>query len=68
VAEALARSAGRPGAITSISRAQARETMGPIADAFALDQRISSRKATDALGWAPRHLDPLAELATPPVG
>jgi hypothetical protein len=34
--------------------------MGPVADAFALDQRLTSAKARRELGWAPTHGDPLA--------
>jgi nucleoside-diphosphate-sugar epimerase len=65
VAEALATSAGRPGEVASITLDQARETMGPIADAFALDQQLTSAKASTELGWTPRFTDPLAELAKP---
>ncbi|MCW2983260.1 MAG: NAD-dependent epimerase [Conexibacter sp.] len=67
VAEALAASAGRPGEVASISLEEARETMGPIADAFALDQQLTSAKAQAELGWTPRFTDPLAELARPPL-
>jgi nucleoside-diphosphate-sugar epimerase len=62
VAEALA---GRPGAIESISLDAAREAMGPISEAFALDQRFTSEKARSELGWAPRFDDPLGELSRP---
>ncbi|HEX4788274.1 MAG TPA: NAD-dependent epimerase/dehydratase family protein [Actinospica sp.] len=60
VAEAVARGAGLGGKTVSITREQARAQMGPIADAFALDQRLSSAKARRELGWAPAHRDPLA--------
>jgi nucleoside-diphosphate-sugar epimerase len=65
VAEALATSAGCPGHIASITLEEAREAMGPIADAFALDQQLTSAKAHTELGWTPRFTDPLAELAQP---
>jgi nucleoside-diphosphate-sugar epimerase len=65
VAEALAVSAGRPGETESISLDAAREAMGPIAEAFALDQRFTSEKAHSELGWAPRFGDPLGELSRP---
>jgi nucleoside-diphosphate-sugar epimerase len=68
VAEAIARSVGRFDAIDSITLEEARESMGPIADAFALDQRFTSEKAHRDLGWVAKHPDPLAELATPPKG
>jgi len=51
------------GSTTSITLEQAREQMGPIADAFALDQRFSSARAHNDLGWKPLHDDPLAVLA-----
>ena len=59
VAEAAARGAGLDGKTVSITLEQARAQMGPIADAFALDQRLSSAKARRELGWAPTHDDPL---------
>jgi nucleoside-diphosphate-sugar epimerase len=59
VAEALARSAGLEGKTVSITLEQAQAQMGPIADAFALDQRLTSAKARRELGWAPTHGDPL---------
>lgn len=59
VVEAAARGAGLEGRTASITLEQARAQMGPIADAFALDQRLTSAKARQELGWAPRHHDPL---------
>jgi nucleoside-diphosphate-sugar epimerase len=59
VAEAAARGAGLDGRTVSITLEQARADMGPIADAFALDQCLSSAKARRELGWAPTHADPL---------
>lgn len=63
VAEAAARGAGLEGKTVSITRERARAEMGPVADAFALDQRLTSAKARSELGWAPTHRDPLADLA-----
>ncbi|MFJ7213115.1 NAD-dependent epimerase/dehydratase family protein [Amycolatopsis sp. NPDC098790] len=62
VAEACARAAGLK--TVSITLDEARERMGPIADAFALDQRLTSGKAQRELGWTPRHLDPLGVLGS----
>ena len=59
VVEAAARGAGLDGKTISITLEQARAQMGPIADAFALDQRLTSAKARRELGWAPTHGDPL---------
>jgi nucleoside-diphosphate-sugar epimerase len=46
----------------SVDRERAREWMGPLADAFALDQRLSSAKAKKELGWQPKHNNPLGDL------
>ncbi|MGJ6969573.1 NAD-dependent epimerase/dehydratase family protein [Streptosporangium sp. G11] len=62
-AEACARAAGLDGKTVSITLEQAREQMGPIADAFALDQQLTSAKAQRELGWTPVHTDPLSESA-----
>ncbi|MFQ3556600.1 NAD-dependent epimerase/dehydratase family protein [Streptomyces gramineus] len=61
---AVARSVGLDGKIVSITLEQAREQMGPIADAFALDQQFTPARAEAELGWTPQHTDPLADLAT----
>ena len=37
--------------------------MGPIAEAFALDQQLTGARARRELGWTPTHLNALAELA-----
>ena len=63
VAEAAARGAGLDGKTVSITLDQARVEMGPVADAFVLDQRLTSAKARRELGWAPTHGDPLATIA-----
>jgi hypothetical protein len=41
---------------------QARHEFGPLADAFALDQRLSSARARRELNWAPADRDILTEL------
>jgi nucleoside-diphosphate-sugar epimerase len=63
VAAAVAHAEGLEGKTVSLSLDEARAAMGPIADAFALDQQFSGRRARDELGWEPRHTDPLGELA-----
>ncbi|MGI5498865.1 NAD-dependent epimerase/dehydratase family protein [Lentzea sp. CA-135723] len=63
IATALSHGAGLEGRTVSLSLEQAREQMGPIADAFALDQRFTPARARTELGWTPRHTDPLAEFA-----
>lgn len=64
VAEACAHAAGIEGKTTSISLEQAHELMGPIADAFVLDQQLTPAKAQRELGWVPTHTDPLRLLAS----
>jgi nucleoside-diphosphate-sugar epimerase len=59
---ALSRSLGLGGDVVSITLEQAREQMGPIADAFALDQQLTSARAQRDLGWIPAHTDPLGVL------
>ncbi|MGW6600839.1 NAD-dependent epimerase/dehydratase family protein [Streptomyces sp. NPDC055036] len=63
VAEALSRAMGRPGAIRQLTMDEATKEMGPIAEAFALDQRFTGARARGQLGWNPVRLDPLTELA-----
>jgi nucleoside-diphosphate-sugar epimerase len=62
-AQAIARSLGLDGRTASITLEQARERMGPVADAFALDQQVTPARAGAELGWTPAHTDPLAVLA-----
>jgi nucleoside-diphosphate-sugar epimerase len=38
--------------------------MGPIADAFALDQRVSNEKARRELGWTPAVTDALKAMSS----
>lgn len=64
VAEACARAAGLEGKTVSITLDEARERMGPVADAFALDQQLTSAKAQRELGWTPVHADPLSVLGS----
>jgi nucleoside-diphosphate-sugar epimerase len=68
VSLALSEAAGCPGRTASVSLAEARRQMGPIADAFALDQQFSNDRAQSELGWKPAHLDPRAELAAGAAG
>ena len=63
VVASVASSLGKPGRTASLTLDQARDKMGPIAEAFALDQRLTGARARQQLDWQPRHLDPLAELA-----
>jgi nucleoside-diphosphate-sugar epimerase len=46
----------------SITLEEARLAMGPVADALALNQRISSRKAMQELGWTPKAKSVMEEL------
>ena len=60
---ALCAAAGCPGRTESMSLADARAELGPIADAFALDQQVSGARARAELGWNPPERDVPAELA-----
>jgi nucleoside-diphosphate-sugar epimerase len=64
IAEAVSVAAGQPDTASSITMEQARGEFGPLADAFALDQRTTAARARRDLGWAPAERDVLAELAT----
>ncbi|MFJ6905087.1 NAD-dependent epimerase/dehydratase family protein [Streptomyces griseoluteus] len=63
VSLAVAASVGLTGKVASITLEQARERMGPIADAFALDQQLTPARAEAELGWKPRFTDPLGVLS-----
>jgi nucleoside-diphosphate-sugar epimerase len=62
-ATAISHRVGLGGKTVSITLAEAREQMGPIADAFALDQQLTSSRAQSELGWTPSHTDPLVVLS-----
>ena len=64
VAEAVSIAAGQPGTASSITMGQARQEFGPLADAFALDQRLTAARARRELDWAPVDRDILTELTT----
>ena len=66
VAEAVSIAAGRPGTASSITMRQARHEFGPLADAFALDQRLSSARARRELNWAPADREILGGLRATP--
>jgi len=63
LAEALSQAAGCPGRIASITLTQAHAELGPVADAFVLDQQLTSARARAELGWSPTARDVLAEIA-----
>lgn len=64
IAEAASLGAGRPGTATSVGLEESRQYFGPFTEAFALDQRMSSARARNDLGWHPRRGDVLSELST----
>ncbi|MFD4621012.1 NAD-dependent epimerase/dehydratase family protein [Streptomyces sp. NPDC058475] len=63
ITRALSHAAGCPDRIESLTLEEAMQRMGPIAEAFALDQQFSGARARRELGWTPTRLDALAELA-----
>ncbi|HVI23347.1 MAG TPA: NAD-dependent epimerase/dehydratase family protein [Myxococcales bacterium] len=60
IAKACSKVAGK-GEVSVLPLDKARAQMGPLADAFALDQKVSSEKARTELDWRPRHEDFIAE-------
>jgi nicotinate-nucleotide pyrophosphorylase len=54
VAEAVSHAAGAVGKVESWKLDQAKEKLGAYADALALDQQFSSKKAKEVLGWVPQ--------------
>ncbi|MFI9051983.1 NAD-dependent epimerase/dehydratase family protein [Streptomyces sp. NPDC053427] len=63
ITRALSHAAGCPDRIDPLSLEEAVRRMGPIAEAFALDQQLTGARARRELGWTPTRLDALAELA-----
>ncbi|WP_392756243.1 NAD-dependent epimerase/dehydratase family protein [Streptomyces sp. LN590] len=63
VTRALSHAAGCLGSLDSLTLDEAVQRMGPIAEAFALDQQFTGARARRELGWTPTRLDALAELA-----
>lgn len=61
-AQAASAAAGIPGKLTPLPLGEARKTMGPYADALALDQRVSAEKARNVLGWQPSRISFLEDL------
>lgn len=54
IAEAIARTMGMPGKTQSWSLEEARQRLGSLADALALDLRASGSAAERVLGWKPK--------------
>jgi nucleoside-diphosphate-sugar epimerase len=65
ITQALSHAAGCPGRTDSLTLDEAVRQMGPIAEAFALDQQFSGARARRELGWTPTRLEALAELGRP---
>lgn len=62
VAAAASRGAGKDGRTVATPLDQARREMGKYADALALDQQVSGRRARELLGWRPHHPGALEDL------
>jgi uncharacterized protein (TIGR02246 family) len=67
-AQALAHAAGRAAGLLAAPRlwpiTEARKALGtPLADALALDQHVAGDAARERLGWRPRQLGAVADLA-----
>jgi nucleoside-diphosphate-sugar epimerase len=62
VAAAASRGAGADGRTAAWPLDEARKKLGPYADALALDQQASGKRAETLLGWRPSRPDVLEEL------
>jgi nucleoside-diphosphate-sugar epimerase len=62
VAAAASRAAGQEGRTMAWLLSEAREKMGPYADALALDQQASGKKAEEELGWRPHRPSLIEDL------
>ncbi len=62
MARAASEGAGAGGRVTAWPLAEARAALGNYADALALDQQASSRRAEELLGWKPSRPGALEEL------
>jgi nucleoside-diphosphate-sugar epimerase len=67
IARAASRAAGSDGSIEHIPLADARRTMGAIAEALAADLQVSSERAARELGWEPHRPTILEELSATTV-
>jgi nucleoside-diphosphate-sugar epimerase len=63
VAETASRAAGAGGKVDATPLDEARKSIGVYADALALDQQITARRATELLGWQPKARGVLDEIA-----
>ena len=63
IAQAVSEAAGVPGKTQPWPLEDARQDLGPFADALALDQKATSRKARQTLGWEPTAPTLFADLA-----
>jgi nucleoside-diphosphate-sugar epimerase len=61
-ATALSHGLGLGGAVRRLTPDEADDLMGPLAEPFRLDQRLTSARARRDLGWSPAHTDPVADL------
>jgi nucleoside-diphosphate-sugar epimerase len=63
IARTLARRFGKPDDLEVLTVEHAVRDIGGWTIGYALDQQMSSAKATRELGWTPEHTDILAELS-----
>jgi nucleoside-diphosphate-sugar epimerase len=67
IARAAARAAGGDGSVEHLPLEDARGTLGPFADALALDLQVSSERAARELGWEPHRPTILEDLSATTV-
>lgn len=64
LAEAASHAAGAGGRVKVLTLEEARQSMGPLADALAMDQKVASTKAGRQLGWIAKRPGVLEELGS----
>jgi len=62
LAEAASRGAGAGGVTVAWPLEEARQALGPYADALVLDQQATGKRAMDLLGWKPHRLGIIEDL------
>lgn len=62
IADAANRAVGAGPCLSPLTLEDARKTMGPIADALTMDQRVSGTRARRILGWSPHRPELLDDI------
>ncbi len=63
IARAVSEAAGASGQTQAWPLEEARQALGPFADALVIDQKVTNRKARQTLGWEPKAATLFADLS-----